>query len=400
MKRLILRWLIILLVISVGIIIALQKSNSKSFDNLNQELRSIITEFAEKNKSVRSCVLAVTKGDNTFFWSGAAGIASQANHLPMTEKTPIYLASVTKLFTATAIMRLYELGLISLDDPMSKYLPETLIHGINVFKGIDYSDKITIKELLSHTSGIPDYYEERPKGGKNLFEILLENQERSWSPDAEIARARDDLRPNFEPGTDASYSDTNFQLLGKIIEVITGKPLHTVYEEYFFLPLGLKNTWMTGNSADQSALSVPVADVFYKNINIARMRSNGSYWADGGLVSTVGDMIVFLKALNEGLIVSKETLGLMKHWHKLQQFPLQYGLGMMYIKLPWYLDVMMKLPPIYGHSGTTGSFLYYSEDMDLYIAGSINQTETGLLPQPIILMNDVMKAIRDKIKAE
>jgi len=400
MKRIILRFVIILLIILVGLIITFKKSTSKSFDNVDQELKSIITEFVEKNKSVRSCVLAVKKGDNSFFWSGAAGIANQENQLPMTEKTPIYLASVTKLFTATAIMRLYEMGLISLDDPMSKYLPEKLINGIQIYKGIDYSDKITIKELLSHTSGIPDYYEERPKGGKNLFEILLENQESSWTPDEEISRARDSLKPNFEPGKDASYSDTNFQLLGKIIEVITGKTLQENYEQFFIRPLGLKNTWMTCNSTTQSTLSVPAAEVFYKNINITRMRSNGSYWADGGLVSTVEEMIIFMEALNEGRIVNKGTLELMKHWHKLNQFPLQYGFGMMYLKLPWYLNVMMKMPPIYGHSGTTGSFLYYSEDMDLYIAGSINQTETGLMPKSIILMNNVLVAIHDKTKTK
>src|ERR1035437_235644 len=361
MKRIIIGCIIILLIIVVGIILTSRKSTSKSGGNLNQEMKSIITEFVEKNKSVRSCVLAVMKGDSSFSWSGAVGIASQENQLPMTENTPIYLARVTKLFTATAIMRLYELGLISLDDPMSKYLPEKLIHGVQIYKGIDYSDKITIKELLSHTSGIPDYYEEKPQGGKNFFEILLENQDHSWTPDEEISRARDDLSPKFEPGTDASYSDTNFQLLGKIIEVITGKPLHMVYEEFFFLPLGLKNTWLTGGSTTQPTLSVPAADVFYKNINITKMRSNGSYWADGGMVSTVDDMIIFLKALNEGRIVSKETLKLMKHWHKLHQFPLLYGFGIMYIKLPWYLNMMMKMPSIYGHSGTTGSFLYYSE---------------------------------------
>lgn len=157
---------------------------------------------------------------------------------------------------------------------------------------------------------------------------------------------------------------------------------------------------MTGGSTTQPTLSVPAADVFYKNINITKMRSNGSYWADGGMVSTVDDMIIFLKALNEGRIVSKETLKLMKHWHKLHQFPLLYGFGIMYIKLPWYLNMMMKMPSIYGHSGTTGSFLYYSEEMDLYLAGSINLTETGLMPKSIILMQKVMKAIQNKTNAK
>jgi D-alanyl-D-alanine carboxypeptidase len=309
----------------------------------------------------------------------------------MTKDTPIFIASITKLFTATLIMRLYEKGAISLDDPMAKYLPGELIRGIHVFKGKDYSQEITIKQLLSHTSGIADYYSERPKGGKSLFELFLEEPNRSWTVDKTIERARDDLKPNFQPDTDASYSDTNFQLLGKIIEAITEKSLHIVYQDFIFRPLGLKHTWLIGFSEPQINPSAAPADVFYKDMNITKIRSNGSYWADGGIVSTAEEMLIFLKALNEGRIIRGDTLKLMHNWHKLQ-FPLQYGYGTMYFKLPWFIDVVMKVPPLWGHSGTTGSFLYYSKDLNLYMAGSINQVDSKI--QPFKLMGKVMKAIR------
>ena len=84
----------------------------------------LVSGLVEKDKSVRNCVLSVMKGDGSFSWSGAAGIASQDGQVPMTKDTPIYIASITKLYTATAIMRLYEKGALSLDDPMSRYLPE------------------------------------------------------------------------------------------------------------------------------------------------------------------------------------------------------------------------------------------------------------------------------------
>jgi D-alanyl-D-alanine carboxypeptidase len=357
----------------------------------------LVSGLVEKDKSVRNCVLSVMKGDGSFSWSGAAGIASQDGQVPMNKDTAIYIASITKLYTATAIMRLYEKGALSLDDPMSRYLPEELIQGIHVYKGQDYSHEITIKELLSHTSGIADYYTEKPKGRKSLFELFLEKPERSWTVDETIARARNDLRPNFQPGTDASYSDTNFQLLGKVIEAITGKPLRIVYEDFIFRPLGLKHTWLTGRSEPQLAPSVAPADVFYKDINITKTRSNGAYWADGGIVSTAEEMIIFLKALNEGRIVNGDTLKLMHNWHKLQ-FPLQYGYGTMYFKLPWFINMVMKVPPLWGHSGSTGSFLYYSEDMNLYIAGSINQVESR--SKPFRLMLRVMKAIQSKMQVQ
>ena len=386
-------------VLSIVIVVAglflsgLNCSNSASND-LNLNLEHSVSGLIENDKSIENCVLAVSKGDGSYSWAGAAGIANKDNRVPMTKDTPIYIASVTKLYTATAIMKLYEEGALSLDDPMSKYLPAALIKGIHVYKGKDYSNEITVKQLLSHTSGIADYYDEKSKkDGKSLFELFLEDPERSWTVDATIARARDDLEPHFPPGTDAFYSDTNFQLLGKIIENVTQKPLHIVYQDFFFRPLGLKNTWLIGHADPQVAPSAATADIFYKDKAITRMRSNGAYWADGGIVSTAEEMIIFLKALNEGKIISRDTLGLMHDWHKLE-FPIQYGYGTMYFKLPWLMIKLTGLTPLWGHSGTTGSFLYYSEDLNLYMAGSINNADSNI--KPFMLMRDVMKLFNTK----
>jgi D-alanyl-D-alanine carboxypeptidase len=276
---------------------------------------------------------------------------------------------------------------------MAKYLPERLISGIHVYQGKDYSREITIKQLLSHTSGIADYYAEKPKGGESLFELFLQEPDRAWTVDETIERARKDLKPNFPPGTRASYSDTNFQLLGRITEAVTGKPLHIVYEEFFFRPLGLKHTWLIGRSHPQVASSARPADVFDKDMNITKTRANGAYWADGGIVSTAEEMIVFLKALNEGRIIKSDTLKLMHHWHKLH-FPLQYGYGTMYVTFPRFMNMVMKVPLLWGHSGSTGSFLYYSEDLNLYLAGTIDQTASQ--SKPFRLISKVIKAIQAK----
>jgi len=182
--------------------------------DLNRGLQSIASDFVQKNGSVKNCVLSVMTGNGSLVWSGAAGIARE--NTPMTSNTPIYIASITKLYTATAVMLLIEKGVLSLDDPMAKYLPGELINGIHVYKGKDYSAGITIRELLSHTSGIPDYYSDKAPDGKNLFELFIESPDRSWTVDETIARARNDLKAKFPPGTDTAYSDTNYQLLGKV----------------------------------------------------------------------------------------------------------------------------------------------------------------------------------------
>jgi D-alanyl-D-alanine carboxypeptidase len=392
MKRI--PFIILFVIIIAGLFTVRLGCPDQSHGDLCQELEYIVSDAVHKDKSVRNCVLSVMKGDGSFTWSGSAGISRQEGKVPMIKDSPIYIASITKLYTATVIMRLYERGNLSLDDPMSKYLPEGLIRGIHVYKGKDYSREITIWQLLSHTSGIADYYTGKPPGGKSLFELLLEKPERPWTVDETIERARNELKPDFPPGTKASYSDTNFQLLGKIIEAITGKPLHIVCEDIIFRPLGLTHTWLIGHPVMRNGRSARPADVFYEDVNITGTRSNGAYWADGGIVSTAEEMIIFLKGLHEGGILSRNTVESMHNWRTLQ-FPLQYGYGTMRFKLPGFIAVAVGIPPIWGHSGSTGSFLYYSEELDLYMAGSVNQTASKL--KPFSLMRRVMRAVKSKV---
>jgi CubicO group peptidase (beta-lactamase class C family) len=120
-----------------------------AYSNLNQELSYRVNQLASPNQSIKNAVLYVAKGDGSFTWSGAAGIARQDGQAPMTKDTPILIASITKLYTAAAIMRLYEQGALALDDPMSKYLPDDLIRGIHVYQGRDYSHEITVEQLCA-----------------------------------------------------------------------------------------------------------------------------------------------------------------------------------------------------------------------------------------------------------
>jgi CubicO group peptidase (beta-lactamase class C family) len=119
--------------------------------------------------------------------------------------------------------------------------------------------------------------------------------------------------------------------------------------------------------------AAPIADVFYNNTNITRIRSNGAYWADGGIVSTTEDMIALLKALNNGQLISEATLQSMHNWRRLQNLPFEYGYGTMYFTLRQAVNTVVNMPPVWGHTGSDGSFLYYSEDLDLYMAGTIDQ---------------------------
>jgi len=354
--------------------------------SLAEELARIVAGTVTRDGAVKNCVLSVMTGDGSFAWSSAAGVAHASDATPMTADTPIHIASVTKLYTTTAILLLQERGALALDDPMAKYLPPELIGGVHRFAGTDYSARITIRQLASHRSGIADYYEEKGSDGKSLFELLEEQPGRDWTVDETIARART-IPAHFEPGTQTFYSDTNFQLLGKIIEVVTGKPLQAVFQEFFFDPLQLTHTRL--GRVQQSGSARP-ADVFDGKRDITPARENGAYWADGGIVSTAREMNLFLKALNEGRIIRPESLRTMHDWHA-WRFPLRYGVGAMYFDPPWPVAGHAGLHPLWGHSGSTGSFLYRSDELDLYMAGTFDQT--GSKAEAFMLMRRVMQAI-------
>jgi D-alanyl-D-alanine carboxypeptidase len=382
--------IIIILAIFSGLLVINSTRKNNSSDKYAR-LESLVSSYAGKLKG--ECVLSVMKGDGTFAWTGCSVHANNQNNEVLTNERPVFISSVTKLYTATVIMKLFEMNLLLLDDTISKYLPSDLIKGIHVYNGIDYSGQITIKELLSHTSGVADYYTEKSRDGKSLFEVFINDPDRYWTVDETIIRTRDGLKSHFQPGMCTYYSDTNYQLLGKIIEKITQKPLYMVYEDLIFKPLELRHTWLIGSPENQTAYPEHPADILYKNTIITKTRSNGAYWADGGIVSTAPEMIIFLKALNDGKLVSKSSLEMMHCWHK-WRFPIKYGFGTMYFKLPPLMTKVSKLTPLWGHSGTTGSFLFFSEDMNLYMAGSFN--EVGSNVKPFILMSHIMKIFNSK----
>jgi D-alanyl-D-alanine carboxypeptidase len=134
-------------------------------------------------------------------------------------------------------------------------------------------------------------------------------------------------------------------------------------------------------------------------VNISGIRAKTVYWADGGIVSTVQDCVAFLKALNQGRLIKPETLAKMHQWRPLANpgMPFQYGYGTMALVPPPSANAAAKVPAVWGATGSTGAFLYYAPDLDLYMAGTTNQVADKFTP--MVMMNKVMKAFRDRSSA-
>ena len=294
-------------------------------------------------------------------------------------------------------MLLSQRKLLALDARIAEYLPASLVRGIDVYHGHDYSGQVTVRELMSMTSGIPDYYEEKAPDGKTGFDLFVADPAKIWTVDEMINRARTALKPHFARGHGLYYSDTNYQLLGKIIERVTHTSLANALESYVLRPLGLRHTWLTGTPEPQG-LAAP-AHVFDHQRDITKVRSE-DYWADGGLVSTPADMIAFLKALKQGRIISAASLRAMQTWHARDGSPtppvpgMKYGYGLWDVQMSGATGVLNGVMPSWGAIGSTGSFLYYSADRDLYMAGTVNSTSA--FPTQFVLIGAVMTLFESK----
>ena len=310
---------------------------------------------------------------------------------------PIFIASVTKIYTAAVAMLLEEKQALSLQDSAARYLSLDLVRGLHVLKGREYTEQITLYNLLSHTSGLPDYFQDVPRGCQSLFDLIVQGVDQGWGLPRITETVRDQMTPKFPPrdeksGGRAYYSDTNYQLLGAVIEAVTAKPLQDVYSEFIFQPMGLMDTYLyCGDAANGSQKGSP-ATLYYKDKPLRIDRAMRSFGPDGGLVSTVQDSLTFLRALLQGrLFRSPTTLDRMKQWRKLF-FPIQYGLGLMRFETPRILSPFGPTPVLVGHSGSSGSFLFHHEGSGLYVAGTLNQMDRP--SRPFRLMLKLIKEYR------
>jgi CubicO group peptidase (beta-lactamase class C family) len=277
----------------------------------------------------------------------------------MNTNTQFSLASITKLFTGTVIFKLREKNLINLDDKICKYLGREILDSIDIIDNVDYSKEITIRQLLSHTSGLPDYFTEGA-GGEKSKENIRKERDMSYTI-KDILTDLKHLKPHFKPGEPgkAFYSDDNYQLLGLIIQKVTGKTLPESYREYIFQPLNLKNTYLL-----EPNMKADFAPFYYQHKSLLRPQFIVSEGPTGGMISNCNDMMIFLKAYFTGKLFPKSYLDENKKWNPIQFVPLQYGTN------------LMKMGNMIGHSGSTGTVAFYIPENDIFIVGATGQLDS------------------------
>ena len=338
-------------------------------------MRLKIDDLVEKARTVSGmgeCVLGIETGEGSRAYRFGPG------------ERPFFTASATKLYVAALMARLRERGLVDWDAPVVQYLPQLEIARLHVLREIDYTPQITIRQLLSHTSGLPDYFEGRRNDGPPIFARVLD-RDFGWTVQDVIDWSRSCQHPGFVPGerNRALYSDTNYQLLGAIIEHTLGLPFAEALSHEITRPLGLGRTWCFSPATSDRYGDVAPLQCGRRALHIPLAMA--SVGADGGVVSTVDDSMRFLRAFFGGGLVPRPMLQEMQaNWRRIF-FPLQYGTGVMRFCVPAILSPLRRYPALIGHSGASGAFMFWCPQHDLFVAGTLNQVANRSLPFRLML---------------
>ncbi len=284
-------------------------------------------------------------------WAGAAGVTRRVDGVEVDSETAFRVASVAKMFIATAIFRLSEQGQLSIDESVTKYLSTDTSE---LLRARGYAvDSIKVEHLLAHTSGIPDF------DSVDFVNAITTDPDRRWTRREQLTYGLDRNPKTGEPGSGPNYSNNGFNLLGEIIEERTGLGLAAALRQLIgYDRLGMKSTWL---EADEPApAGVRLAHAYDETgFDLQRINPSADAFGAGGLVSTVGDLNRFIRALLEGRIISGESLRIM------QSGP-RDGHGRGLFNLP------LGPTTCWGHEGFWGSVAYYCEASGLSLTLSIN----------------------------
>lgn len=316
----------------------------------------------------------VAKGPDWVLWQGAAGELERQG-LPMTATANFEIASTSKAMTAAAVLTFVEQGVLDLDAPISTYLPPAYTNDLLVINSYNYGPELTLRQMLSNTSGLPDYWTDPPFvfPGFNAFlwDYSLAPQ-RFWTPE-EILAYVPNLTPKFVPGTGWHYSDSGFLLAGLIMEQVSGRTLEQIYRERIYTPLGMQHTWL--HWRETAPGNVLQSHRYEGSSDMYTKRHNSADWGGGGLVSTTRDLHRFLRGIADNtLFLNPATRDQMMQWVPTGTGQIQYGLGLYRVPLSFGIGW------IWGHDGYGSSWMYYWSDQDVTFTGTLNQSNSDWWP--------------------
>lgn len=290
-------------------------------------------ELTREHLRLPGAAVYVRQGNRVLI-GDAFGVASLETDEPLTTGHRFRVASLAKPMIATVLLQLVDEGRVGLDDPVSRHL-----------SGVPAGERITLRMLAQHTSGLRNYVA-IPKVKREL----AREPERSWMREELLQRAYD-FGPHFDPDDDGwFYSNTNYILLGMVIERVEGQPIGEVLERRVFTPLGMESTFYSvepgmpepyASGYQMGDAAGPTYWVGEGDVHWDVTDASPSMWHDAGaVVSTLNDTRLFLDALIDGALVSEASHAKQLSWRD-TGYPVEYGYGL----------GVMNYKGTVGHSG-------------------------------------------------
>jgi D-alanyl-D-alanine carboxypeptidase len=313
-------------------------------------------------------------------WAGAAGQLTRGDSRALRPDDAFRVASVTKSVTAVVAVRLAHEARLDLDEPLGDQLaPELLTR----WSALDALPRTTPRQLLAHTSGVPNYFNDEA-----FLARLRRNPEHVWRPVELVDHAATYGSPYFPPGQGFAYSDTGYVITGILVEQVTGRPLHQVYRELVFDPLGMESTWLEGH---EPARRQETAHHYTGALDWTTI-SPTIDWAGGGLVTTTPDLAGYVRGLWSGKILDSSGLNELTRWTAGASFPSghalryeRYGIGMG--------ENTVDGVELVGHTGFIGAFAFYAPDFDGVLVGTHNASHVDRWPLVSALCRELRRAV-------
>lgn len=296
-------------------------------------------------------------------WLGAQGLADIPNKVPFEKCTKTMIGSVTKIYTATLIMQLQENNILSIEDPISKWLDAAMVEEIK------NADKVNIRQLLNHTSGIRDYLDtEHHINALNTPNYKL-------SPTEKLAYIYG-KSADHAPDAQYTYSNSNYVLLGLIIEKARAMPYHEAVATYINAPLGLQHTTA---GTTENPIPTGTARPYYavrngKYTDIMPFSVSDAATGDGAIATNMQEALIFIEGLFNHTLVAQETMTQMLEEDVEREGPALFGtsksVGLGLVKI-----VNEKYGSVIGHGGSTSAYwsqLFHYPESQVTIAVAFN----------------------------
>jgi D-alanyl-D-alanine carboxypeptidase len=270
-----------------------------------EALQRALAEEVAANPSLPGEILHVHAPARGVDASLAAGVFDRASGRALRPHDGFRVASVTKTFVAAAILRLHEQGRLSVDDPIMRHLPAELAGALR--RDGYVADSITVRHLLTHTSGIHDYATD-----ERYYAAVFGDPMHRWTREEQVRRAMEWGDPRCRPGGGFHYSDTGYVLLGAILERITGQPLGQALRTMLeYERLGLDETYLESLEPAPAGAGER-SHSYFGDLDTSAWDPSFDLYGGGGLVSSARDLARFYRALVRGQLFQRpETLRMM-----------------------------------------------------------------------------------------